>query len=467
MKTADLVSAALHFSAGSTLSTPSPSHDERGARVLQANALDVRDNLDNRSRDDGLATDATLALRGDRVTHHRVSKSPSGRFETLAVTALASGPDGGNAPSRLRSIPASLKTAVAAPMMFAAEAGDAISDPQPAPQMLLAAFDPRPSAHPRRAAMQAVSSTEADVPLPSFESAVDAEAAVSADAGRTDEPAVDPHGAEAVPASAIAAIAMPMPRPEMSEPEGMEVASLEPGDLPAQQTTATDALANLVAPLPQKRPDFRPSETSAAPSVLAYARPGAPSAPAARDDLGAIGIPAALPSAPAARDPAPANGGPSFFEKLFGRGGSGQLPGAGSRIAVYEIKTATVYLPGDGRLEAHSGLGHMQDNPRYVTQKNRGPTPPNIYNLRMRESRFHGAEAIRLLPMNGRKKYNRDGLLAHPYMYVGGGNDRSQSNGCVVFKDYQRFLKAFKKGRINQLIVVPSLDELPTYMAQL
>lgn len=108
----------------------------------------------------------------------------------------------------------------------------------------------------------------------------------------------------------------------------------------------------------------------------------------------------------------------------------------------------------------------MQDNPRYVTQKNRGPTPPNLYNLVMRESRFHGVEAIRLLPADGRKKYNRDGLLAHTYMYAGGGS-RSQSNGCVVFKRYERFLNAFKRGEIERLIVVPSMKELPTYVAAL
>jgi len=107
----------------------------------------------------------------------------------------------------------------------------------------------------------------------------------------------------------------------------------------------------------------------------------------------------------------------------------------------------------------------MQDNPRYAHKKNSGPTPPNVYNLVMRERRFHGVEAIRLLPADGRKKFNRDGLLAHTYMYRVG--DRSQSNGCVVFKRYDRFLTAFKQGKITRLIVVGSMDELPTYMAAL
>ena len=84
----------------------------------------------------------------------------------------------------------------------------------------------------------------------------------------------------------------------------------------------------------------------------------------------------------------------------------------------------------------------------------------------MREALFHGAEAIRLLPRDQKKVFNRDGLLAHHYMYAGGGS-RSQSNGCVVFKDYGRFLRAFKAGQIAKLVVVPNMAELPTYMAGL
>ncbi|MCW2305886.1 DUF2778 domain-containing protein [Rhodobium gokarnense] len=155
----------------------------------------------------------------------------------------------------------------------------------------------------------------------------------------------------------------------------------------------------------------------------------------------------------------------SIFGKLFRGSDGSELPGPGSRVAVYVIESATVHMPNGEKLEAHSGLAHMQDNPRYVTKKNRGPTPPNLYNLVMRERRFHGVEAIRLLPADGKKKFNRDGLLAHTYMYARG--DSSQSNGCVVFKNYDRFLTAFKKGRIKRMIVVRTLDELPTYMAAL
>jgi hypothetical protein len=132
-----------------------------------------------------------------------------------------------------------------------------------------------------------------------------------------------------------------------------------------------------------------------------------------------------------------------------------RLPGLGSGVAVYDIRNAVVYMPNGEKLEAHSGLGTMVDKPRYVDEKNRGPTPPNTYKLVLRERRFHGVEAIRLLPVDGNNKYGRNGLLAHTYMLRGG---LAQSNGCVVFKDYQRFLHAFKNGRVNRLVVVPDMS---------
>ncbi|MCZ3379498.1 DUF2778 domain-containing protein [Rhizobium sp. AG207R] len=128
-------------------------------------------------------------------------------------------------------------------------------------------------------------------------------------------------------------------------------------------------------------------------------------------------------------------------------------PGAGT--AIYDIEAKTVYLPSGERLEAHSGLGHMRDNPRYVDRKNTGPTPPETYNLTYRESLFHGVQALRLTPANGARVYGRDGLLAHTYMLRGG---RGESNGCVVFKDYNRFLAAFRRGEIKRLKVVSRMS---------
>jgi hypothetical protein len=131
-------------------------------------------------------------------------------------------------------------------------------------------------------------------------------------------------------------------------------------------------------------------------------------------------------------------------------------------VAVYDISAATVYLPDGERLEAHSGLGTMVDDPRYVDRRNVGPTPPNTYNLVMRKGRFHGVEALRLIPADGDNKYGRVGLLAHTYLLRG---RPAESNGCVAFKDYPRFLEAFKRGNIKQLVVVPSLSSSAVHVA--
>lgn len=139
------------------------------------------------------------------------------------------------------------------------------------------------------------------------------------------------------------------------------------------------------------------------------------------------------------------------------------LPGPGSRIAVYVIEDAVVHMPNGEKLRAHSGRGHMRDKPKYVHVKNQGPTPPNVYKLRMREARFHGIEAIRMNPVGDAKMYNRDGFLTHTYLL----RRRGDSSGCVVFEDYNRFLNAYKRGNVHTLIVVPSMRDLPKYMAML
>ena len=49
--------------------------------------------------------------------------------------------------------------------------------------------------------------------------------------------------------------------------------------------------------------------------------------------------------------------------------------------AVYDISAHSVYLPDGTRLEAHSGLGNRLDDPRYVDERDRGATPPHLYEL--------------------------------------------------------------------------------------
>jgi hypothetical protein len=87
----------------------------------------------------------------------------------------------------------------------------------------------------------------------------------------------------------------------------------------------------------------------------------------------------------------------------------------------------------------------------------KGPTPPNVYKLSMRERVFHGVRAIRLTPVDEGKMFGRDGMLAHTYML----RNRGHSNGCVVFSNYPAFLAAFQRGEVDRLVVVDHLDRQP------
>ena len=130
---------------------------------------------------------------------------------------------------------------------------------------------------------------------------------------------------------------------------------------------------------------------------------------------------------------------------------------ADSHTAIYDIAARMVYLPNGRRLEAHSGLGDLMDDPRYINVKARGPTPPNVYNLTLREELFHGVRAIRLNPVDDGKMFGREGMLAHTYMLGPNG----QSNGCVSFSDYPAFLNAFLNGEVDRLVVVDHLANPP------
>ena len=133
-----------------------------------------------------------------------------------------------------------------------------------------------------------------------------------------------------------------------------------------------------------------------------------------------------------------------------------------ARTAIYDITAQTVYLPSGERLEAHSGLGSLMDDPRYVHEKNRGATPPNTYALKLRKSLFHGVQAVRLTPVGDGNMFNRDGILAHSYMLGPNG----QSNGCVSFKDYPKFLRAYLRGEIDRIVVVSRLTRPPAFAAR-
>jgi hypothetical protein len=171
----------------------------------------------------------------------------------------------------------------------------------------------------------------------------------------------------------------------------------------------------------------------------------------------------------------------SIFEKLWGkpqsRGsllayasadasitgsiGQNQNPALGGSApydrstAVYDISAHTVYLPDGTKLEAHSGLGSRLDDPRYVSVRMQGPTPPHVYELTPREALFHGVPALRLTPVGGDGAiFGRAGLLAHTYMLGPNGD----SNGCVSFKNYNAFLNAYRNQGIKRLAVVARVE---------
>ena len=93
----------------------------------------------------------------------------------------------------------------------------------------------------------------------------------------------------------------------------------------------------------------------------------------------------------------------------------------------------------------------------------RGATPPNTYNLRLRESSFHGVQAIRMLPTNEKEMFGRTGILVHPFMLGPTG----QSNGCISVRDYAKFLQAFQRGEVTRIVVVPRLPRTPSLWARL
>jgi len=163
---------------------------------------------------------------------------------------------------------------------------------------------------------------------------------------------------------------------------------------------------------------------------------------------------------------------PTIFEKLFGgpspltlayaapddRGILADRQSTAGRYdrstAVYDISARTVYMPDGSRLEAHSGFGSLLDDPRHADAKDRGVTPPNVYDLELRESPFHGVHALRLIPEDDGKVFGRSGLLAHSFMLGPNGD----SNGCVSFRNYDAFLKAYVNGEIKRLAVVSRLE---------
>jgi hypothetical protein len=235
----------------------------------------------------------------------------------------------------------------------------------------------------------------------------------------------------------------PLPAPYAYAPAG-PLKSIFTAPLPQDDVVAPQPRV-AVAPAPRPSPVFPQKPTS--PSVALG--PSVPAPPSRPIDLN-VAAPAVVALAPA---PTPAP------EKKTDGVEFGPKPSSLSQYdrftAVYDLMAHTVYLPDGSRLEAHSGLGPLKDDPAHVDARDRGATPPHVYELTMREESFHGVQALRLNPVGGPSAiFGRAGLLAHTYMLGPGGD----SNGCVSFKNYDAFLAAFQSGLVKKLVVVTSLS---------
>ena len=257
------------------------------------------------------------------------------------------------------------------------------------------------------------------------------------------------------------ASAEPAPIPVVQAPitQAAAAPSRAPVRIAAAEPTPAARVPNLV-PLPVARPSElrRPAAVAA---VAPAPRVAARTLPRTRDVFRAamaeepsfletlFGVGAAAPRAESRQ--ALAYASPDALPQEAPRTRISAAPDSVAGTAVYDITARTVTLPSGDVLEAHSGLGEAMDDPRYVHLRMRGSTPPGTYDLTERERLFHGVRAIRLNPVGGSAAiHGRDGLLAHTYMLRQPG----ASNGCVSFRDYNRFLQAFLRGEVRRLVVV-------------
>ncbi|MDP2410521.1 MAG: DUF2778 domain-containing protein [Pseudolabrys sp.] len=242
-------------------------------------------------------------------------------------------------------------------------------------------------------------------------------------------------------------------------PGGLAIAESTSLDVPWKRGSPRSIPVALVTPGEASRLLFAAPPQNAAPIPaqnvpLPQARPGslaaAPLAPlAVETTVAALVTPVITPPVTASPPPAASPPPPAVPQQAHTRGAP--LPDPDGRTAVYDISARTVFLPSGEKLEAHSGFGDKMDDPRHVHVRMRGATPPNVYDLRLRERLFHGVRAIRLTPVDEGRMFGRDGILAHSYLLGPNG----QSNGCVSLKDYDRFLQAFLSGEIDRIVVVP------------
>jgi hypothetical protein len=241
--------------------------------------------------------------------------------------------------------------------------------------------------------------------------------------------------------------------PEISETESFPLPPARPPGFGAPtQSTSPERHASR-PDVAVARPAAQPDNRNVIEKLFGWAHPSSPVVASTTTTRTAATQPVV-----AERDSAAASGGfgrgPLFsFPSPFGNSAPAPVSGYDHYTAVYDISARVVYLPDGTKLEAHSGLGQALDNPRFVAERAVGPTPPHVYDLTLREGSFHGVQAIRLNPVGEGGIYGRAGLLAHPFMLGPNGD----SNGCVSFRDYDAFLRAYQNGQVKKLAVVAKL----------
>jgi len=243
--------------------------------------------------------------------------------------------------------------------------------------------------------------------------------------------------------------------PEIGETESFPLPPARPPGFGAPTQSTTPERHASRPDVAVARPAAQPDNRNVIEKLFGWAHPSSPvvaSTPLARTTSRPI------TAERGESEPAAASGGfgrgPLFsFPPLFGNSAPGSVSGYDHYTAVYDISARVVYLPDGTKLEAHSGLGQALDNPRYVAERAVGPTPPHVYELTLREGSFHGVQALRLNPVGEGGIYGRAGLLAHPFMLGPNGD----SNGCVSFRDYEAFLRAYQNGQIKKIAVVAKL----------
>ncbi len=351
------------------------------------------------------------------------------------------------APTAATMVPPKSETAMLAPGFVRADAPAVLADAAPLEPRFVPPASPAGGPAQAEASSPARSPVEAPAPSPEFAMIAPLQE--------------DPHDTgtapSPVPDQPAQVAALQVPAPAVTTPDAAPQAPAPKPEAPQAATPQIEASRPGAVPIPEPRPAFR----WAAPEQYRTSR-----RQVARNTDRSPTLAAAAPAVPADNrsflekffgSPKP-EGGPTLAyaapeDGLFGR--SAAIPPSASYAhdhytAVYDISAHTVTLPDGSRLEAHSGLGRMLDDPHHVSARNVGPTPPHVYDLTMRESLFHGVQALRLNPIGGGGVYGRTGLLAHTFMLGPNGD----SNGCVSFRNYDAFLRAFQNGQVKRLAVV-------------